>query len=424
MATCSELATPTACEDRSEGEPASPAAENQPQSMEREFDFVEKPTQDFFCPVSLEYLLEPQLTFCCGHHLSLQAAKRLQEEGKPCPMCNSEEWSAVLDKYHRRRAHEVRVRCWYRNDGCEWEGEVNELTRHADSCKKRPWECEYCALKCIIEDGKENHWPTCTKFPEPCPNSCDVGSVERCNIEQHHSVCPLEPVACEMEEFGCSVVVPRKELAKHVKESALQHLTAMTMLNLRLTKQLQLESAERNKNIKQLQEDVKEQKQELTEMKDQIQKVKHICEHVEQHAAMCSSCEVLFTDYSENKKKAVLYSLSREFSFPQNEYTYRITVNYCIFVNGIGVSLTLMNGKKFPATFNVRLELLNQAGDHHHVVRRKKLHFKKDSIENEQEIDESLMKYPNLEKDGGSVRYMMNDCLKFRIHIDIVSQPD
>ena len=166
---------------------------------------------------------------------------------------------------------------------------------------------------------------------------------------------------------------------------------------------------------------MKEQKQELAEMKDQIQKVKHICEHVEQHAAMCSSCEVLFTDYSENKKKAVFDSLSREFSSPQNEYTFRIIVNYCIFGNGIGVSLTLMNGKKLPATFNVRLELLNQAGDHHHVVRCKKLHFEKDYIGIENEIDEDLMKYPDLEKDNDSVRYMMNDCLKFRIHI---SQPD
>ena len=405
MAICSE---PTACE---EGEPASPAAENQPRSMEREFDFVEKPTQDFFCPVSLEYLLEPQLTFCCGHHLSLQAAKRLQEEGKPCPMCNSEEWSAVLDKYHRRKAHEVRVRCWYRNDGCEWEGEVNGLTRHADSCKKRPWECEYCALKCIIEDGKENHWPTCTKFPEPCPNSCDVGSVERCNMEQHHSVCPLEPVACEMKEFGCSVVVPRKELATHMKESALQHLTAMTMLNLRLTKQLQ--------------EDVKEQKQELAEMKDQIQKVEHnICKHVEEHAAICSGCEVLiFTDYSENKKNAGFDSISREFSSPQNEYTFKIIVRYYEQnYNDIGVFLLLVNGK-FPATFNVRLELLNQAENYHHVVRCKKIHFEKDHfrIVNEKKIDKGLMKYPDLEKDNDSVRYMMNDCLKFRIHIDIVS---
>ena len=229
-------------------------------------------------------------------------------------------------------------------------------------------------------------------------------------MEQHHSVCPLEPVACEMKEFGCSVVVPRKELATHMKESALQHLTAMTMLNLRLTKQLQ--------------EDVNAQKQELAEMKDQIQEVKHICKHVEQHAAMCSRCEVLiFTDYSENKKKAEFDSLSREFTSPQNEYTFRIMVRYYKQNhNDIGVFLVLVNGKIFPGTFNVRLELLNQA-ENHHVVRCKKLQFEKDyiGIGNEKDIDISLMKYDDLEKDGGSVRYMMNDCLKFRVHIDIVS---
>ena len=53
--------------------------------------------------------------------------------------------------------------------------------------------------------------------------------------------CPLEPVACEMKEFGCSVVVPRRELATHMRGSELQHLTAMTALNLRLTRQLQQE---------------------------------------------------------------------------------------------------------------------------------------------------------------------------------------
>ena len=47
-------------------------------------------------------------------------------------------------------------------------------------------------------------------------------------MEQHHSECSLEPVACEMKEFGCSVVVPRKELARHMRESELQHLTTMT----------------------------------------------------------------------------------------------------------------------------------------------------------------------------------------------------
>ena len=56
-------------------------ADNQPHSVERDFFFVERPSQDFFCPVSLELLLEPQLTSCCGHHLSLEAAPGCRERG-------------------------------------------------------------------------------------------------------------------------------------------------------------------------------------------------------------------------------------------------------------------------------------------------------------------------------------------------------
>ena len=329
------MAEQSCAQATAEGEPLPVAhvpstPDNQPRSMERDFIFVERPSQDFFCPVSLELLLEPQLTSCCGHHLSLEAATKLQREGKACPMCNGEQWSAVLDKYHRRRVHEVRVRCWHMDNRCAWVGEVNDLKRHADACEKRPWECQYCALKCTYGDGEEKHWPACLKFPEPCPNRCEVGSVERCNMEQHCSVCSLEPVACEMEEFGCSVVLPRKELATHMRESELQHLTAMTVLNLHLSRQLQQDSTERDRKITQLQQEMAEMKklqtemeakfdeqkqlqnEKLTELKGHIQKVEHTAHHIEQHTTCgkCSACEVFtFTQYSKNKSDcAVVYS--------------------------------------------------------------------------------------------------------------------
>ncbi|CAI8056920.1 hypothetical protein GBAR_LOCUS31003 [Geodia barretti] len=77
------------CRGRAQGEAASggtpspavtPAKKDQPLFPDKEFDFLERPSQDFFCPVSLELLLEPQLTSCCGHHLSLEVANRLQKE--------------------------------------------------------------------------------------------------------------------------------------------------------------------------------------------------------------------------------------------------------------------------------------------------------------------------------------------------------
>ena len=85
-------------------------------------------------------------------------------------------------------------------------------------------------------------------------------------MEQHRSECSLEPVACEMKEFGCSVMVPRKELARHMRESERQHLTAMTMLNLQL-------SLERDN---QLQQEIRELKEVQAEQKEELNKLKEM----------------------------------------------------------------------------------------------------------------------------------------------------
>ena len=412
------------------------AANEQPRSMERDFNFVERPSEDFFCPVSLELLLEPQLTSCCGHHLSLEAATRLQREGKACPLCNGEQWSIMLDKYHRRKVHEVRVRCWHTDNGCAWAGEVNDLKRHADACEKRPWECQYCALKCTHGEGEEKHWPACLKFPEPCPNRCEVGSVERCNMELHRSVCSLEPVACEMKEFGCSVVVPRKELATHMRESELQHLTAMTVLNLRLSRQLQQDSTERDKKITQLQQEIAalrkpqtemkaklaDLQKELAELKGHIQRVEHTTHHIEQHTAggTCSGCEVFtFTQYSK-KRGSTTVVCSDPFYSHHRGYKFQLIIVY--MPNNVIVFLSLMEGEyddnlHWPVDTKGHLELLNQVRDHHHMVTTQNLQWKKDQSDKK---DLMGVTCPDLERQREGVRFLMDDCLKFRIRVTVV----
>ena len=404
---------------------------DQPSAIQRDFDFEERPSQDFFCPVSLELLLEPQLTSCCGHHLSSEAVNRLLREGKPCPMCGGEQWSAMLDKYHRRKVHEVRVRCSHKENGCGWVGEINGFFRHVDSCDKRPWECEYCGLKCTRGEGGEKHWPTCSKFPEPCPNSCEVGSVERCNMEQHRSECSLEPVACEMKEFGCSVVVPRKELARHMRESELQHLTAMTMLNLRLTRQLQQELTERDRKMAQLQQEsiqrIENLQTAMTELKIDMKRVDQTSHHIEQHVGgACSGCEVLtFTQYSSRK-----WSDQHVYSDPfySHHYGYKARLRISFYGshhNDIGAYLSLLKGEyddklHWPVKVKVQLELLNQTGDHHHEMRTKNMEWTKGNRDKYFTINDYLIKYPDLEKLSEDVQYMMNDCLKFRVQVTII----
>ena len=416
-------------------------AENQPRSPEIDFDFVEQPSQDFFCPVSLELLLEPQLTSCCGHHLSLEATTRLQREGKTCPMCNGEGWNAVLDKYHRRKVHEVRVRCRYKDNGCEWVGEVNELKTHVDSCVNRPWECKYCAFRCTFGEGKGGHLAVCPKFPKPCPNGCEVGSVERCNMEQHLSVCPLEPVACEMKEFGCNIVVPRKELATHMRESELQHLTAMTMTNLSLTRQLQQESKEKMARIEQrvdeLQAVITDQEQkyaeQLKELKAHIETLECTTRHIEHHTAggVCTACNSITFPYRnvKNAQHCVhMGAYSEPFYSHHHGYKFslKIVYNGPSVYNGISVYLYLTKGEYddelcWPVEVKVRLELINQARNHGHLMKAKTLVLDKEKRDTTAVIDDRLMTYPELEMRRSAVQYMMNNCLKFRVEINLLS---
>ena len=52
-----------------------------------EYDFLEKPGYEYYCPVTLELLKDPRETdFCCGSHLSGAATELLEPEGKPCPI--------------------------------------------------------------------------------------------------------------------------------------------------------------------------------------------------------------------------------------------------------------------------------------------------------------------------------------------------
>lgn len=105
--------------------------------LPEEFNFIEHPSEDFFCPVTFELLLEPHLTACCGNHLSMRAVNRLKSEEKPCPICKEPDLATVFDKFHRHRVHTVQVHCPHTPRGCGWVGEVGELSQHIQTCLKQ-----------------------------------------------------------------------------------------------------------------------------------------------------------------------------------------------------------------------------------------------------------------------------------------------
>ena len=204
-------------------------------TAKEEYDFVEQPSQHYFCPVTFELLLHPEQTTCCGHHISNEAVTRIQRDKKPCPICKKPNLTTMPDKFFRRKVHELKVRCSHKEGGCEWVGDLGSYDDHVNMCPKRPWSCEFCDFEWTY-DFVIKHLQYCVKRPIPCPNACEVKTVPFFNVESHLLECPLQLVACELAHTGCSALVARRDLPLHMKESVQQHLLSASLLNLQLTR--------------------------------------------------------------------------------------------------------------------------------------------------------------------------------------------
>ena len=204
-------------------------------TAKEEYDFVEQPSQHYFCPVTFELLFHPEQTTCCGHHISNEAVTRIQRDKKPCPICNKPNLTTMPDKFFRRKVHELKVRCSHKKGGCEWVGDLGSYDDHVKKCLKRPWSCEFCDFDKTYDIVIE-HLQNCVKRPIPCPNACEVKTVPFCDVESHLLECPLQLVACELAHAGCSAQVARRDFPLHMKESVQQHLLSASLLNLQLTR--------------------------------------------------------------------------------------------------------------------------------------------------------------------------------------------
>ena len=227
-----------------------------PPSSAEEFDFVEEPSRDFFCPVTLDLLREPQQTLCCGNHISPEAVATLQKSGKPCPLCKEADLKTLPDKFFKRKVNELKVRCPNKSAGCPWVGELVGRERHLSlgsaqgecqfvevactyscgraihrqlvathiaSCPERPFKCPYCGNSGSHFEITGQHLDICEMYPLECPK-CGEKAIERRRISFHRLTCPLEEVACEFSHVGCTAKLPRTKMTDHKHQSVEEHL--------------------------------------------------------------------------------------------------------------------------------------------------------------------------------------------------------
>ena len=156
-------------------------------SSDEEFDFIEEPSLNFFCPVTLDLLREPHQTLCCGNHISPEAVATLQENGKPCPLCQKADLKTVPDQFFKRQVSGLKVRCLNKSAGCRWVGELAGLERHLNA-----------------------------------------GSAEgKCKI------------ACDFSHAGCSAKLARARVAGHKRQHVGEHLSMVVRKQAKIIATLQ-----------------------------------------------------------------------------------------------------------------------------------------------------------------------------------------
>ena len=175
-----------------------------------------------------------------------------------CPTCRGPNLlsDARLNKHLLREVYDLKVRCRHHEAGCEWVGELRDLTDHLDTvkrkcdyllfpcsfgcgqrvrrhamkhhklheCPKRDHTCEYCSYHDSRDIVMEQHLPVCHEFPVKCPNKCKVEGLKRKQLNAHADECPLQVIECPFSSAGCTVKLPRNQMEMHEDTAMRQHL--------------------------------------------------------------------------------------------------------------------------------------------------------------------------------------------------------
>ena len=411
-------------------------AEDEPPDQE-EYDFVERPSEDFFCPVTFELLLYPHQTTCCGNHLSEKAVKKLKDAGKPCPMCKEPQLATVHDKFYSRSVRKVLVYCSNKSGGCEWKGEISSLKQHIDSCLKRLWKCQYCNFSSTF-DAEIDHVISCTHYPTACPNQCGIGTILRCEVEEHLTKCPLEVVACDFVDAGCTVTMTREDLRRHMEESQQQHLLSTTLLNLRLTRETIAEKdqqlAEKDRQLAEKDRQLAEKDNQLQELQKELKLLQASCSRVEVGVDRLLGGMKHCHEFTLHKISQWREWVSEPFYSHQNGYRLKLSMKKekpsgflrfgGVTLSNLIAGLVLCRGEadhklSWPVTFFTEVQLLDQLNQQKHYQQRYEFFFAK-QVDNELAsehlylISRSLL-YP----DGERSRYIVSDCIKARLWLHL-----
>jgi len=205
------------------------------------------------------------------------------------------------------------------------------------------------------------------KYPIPCPNKCDTGTIEQGFLEEHLSECPLQLLKCEFHLAGCKEKIQRKDLEDHVEKNIGKHLNLLSVFTKDLLAEKQRETqklAEKEKKISQLHRVRTQMQNELREKDKQIKLLQTRVRTLET-ASLLPPVEFTLHNYSQYEGMGTRWSDGPTFYTHPTGYKVKIRVYFTQFFRRADLELQSMEGEfddelKWPLKGTLTIQLLNQ----------------------------------------------------------------
>ena len=184
-------------------------------------EFVVEPAKELQteCSVCLQVLRQPNIVSCCGEKFCHTCIEQVIEEKKPCPHCNSFQFTSMADKKLQRELLELKVYCTNKYKGCEWVGDLKNLEKHCNASRTEP--TDNCTAFFDVLEGCDYERIWCTKCEKEMQRSeLNVHLSKGCD---HLAQSAAEK--CHFNYAGCNAKVASKDMKSHLEENVAAHLS-------------------------------------------------------------------------------------------------------------------------------------------------------------------------------------------------------
>lgn len=352
----------------------------------------------------------------------------------------------------RRDIQALQVMCINVSRKCAWEGTVEMLEDHVDSCRfslvtcpnqctdimnhlnhfakkdlgdhlkndcpNRDTECQYCNLKGRA-DEIQAHDKICEKKVVSCPDIACSKTRRREEMEAHiKRECLFTVIPCKFQDIGCNRKMRRKDMAAH--EQNFEFHTPMALNAL----------VEMRETVAGLKGSVIELKNSVVDLLDTVVKIQDVNVQLKQFQRQEKTAPVTFSVSNYLTKK----ENDQKFTSPPfytSLYGYRMAVR--VFANGDGegrdthmsVCAPILEGKydsglQWPFIGSITFTLLNQLEDKNHYSHTTTLNTEHKAIVGVDWGKPKFILQSKLAHDKAkNTEYLKDDTLYFRVSVDV-----